>query len=39
MGTLGYIVEFGGNNEDRPQYVECLEHFFAANGIEDEGKK
>jgi len=38
-GTLGHIEEFGGNNEDWPQYVERLEHFFAANSIEDEGKK
>lgn len=39
MGRLGYIEEFGGNNEDQSQYVECLEHFFAAKGIEDEGEK
>ena len=39
MSTLGRIEEFDGSKEQWPLYVECLEHFFTANDIRDEGKK
>ena len=38
-GTLGRVDEFECTNDDWLQYVEHLEHFFAANGIEDTAKK
>ena len=39
-GTLGQIEEFNGSKDcDWQQYVERLEHFFAANGIDDAAKK
>ena len=37
--TLGRVEEFDGTNDDWLQYVERLEHFFAANGIDDADKK
>ena len=37
-GTLGRVDEFDGTY-DWLQYVKCLEHFFAANGIYNTGKK
>ena len=37
MATLGRIEEFDGS--DWQQYVERLEYFFTANGIEDGAKK
>ena len=36
---LGKIDEFDGTKEDWPQYVERVDHFFDANGINDAGKK
>ena len=40
MSTLlGKIDEFDGTKEDWPQYVERVDHFFDANGINDAGKK
>ena len=36
---LGRIDEFDGTKEDWPQYVECVDHFFDANGITDANKK
>ena len=38
-GTLGRVDEFDIARDDWPQYVERLEHFFIANGIDDVGKK
>jgi len=38
-GTLGRVNEFDGTKDDWPQYVERLEHFFLANGIDSEEKK
>ena len=38
-GTLGRVDEFDIARDDWPQYVERLEHFFVANGIDDVGKK
>ena len=37
--TLGRVEEFDGNKDDWQQYVERLEHFFVANGIEGAEKK
>ena len=37
--VFGTVTEFGEGVEERPQYVDRLEQFFAANGIELEGKK
>ena len=37
--TYGSIESFDGNNEEWPQYVERLEHFFEANSITDADKK
>ena len=40
MSTLGRIEEFDGNKDhDWQQYVEHLEYFFVANGIDNAGKK
>ena len=39
VATLGRVDEFDGARDDWPQYVERLEHFFTANGIEDAEKK
>ena len=37
---LGLIEEFDGSKEANcQQYVECLAHFFAVNGITDGRKK
>ena len=36
--VIGQVQEFDTVKEDWPQYVERLEQFFIANGIE-EGKK
>ena len=38
-GTLGRVEEFDGNKDDWQQYVERLEHFFVANGIDGAEKK
>ena len=38
-GTLGRVEDFDGNKDDWQQYVERLEHFFVANGIDGEEKK
>ena len=38
-GTLGRVEDFDGNKDDWQQYVECLEHFFVANGIDGAEKK
>ena len=38
-GTLGRVEEFDGNRDDWPEYVERVEHFFLANGIESAEKK
>ena len=38
-GTLGRVDEFDGTKDDWLQYIERLEHFFAANGIDDAAKK
>ena len=38
-GTLGSVDEFDGTKDDWLQYIERLEHFFAANGIDDAAKK
>ena len=37
--VFGRIDEFNSKKEDWPQYVEHLDHFFAANGITDADKK
>ena len=37
--TLGRIEEFDSSREEWPQYVERLEHFFAANSIAEDEKK
>ena len=40
MSTLlGKIDEFDGSKEEWPQYSERVDHFFAANGIDDADKK
>ncbi len=36
---FGTVSEFEEGKEEWMQYVERLEHFFAANGIEDADKK
>lgn len=36
---LGRIDEYDGTKEEWPQYVERVDHFFAANGITDADKK
>ena len=36
---LGRVDEFDGTRDDWLQYVERMEHFFAANGIDDANKK
>lgn len=38
-GTLGRVDEFDGTKDDWLQYVERLEHFFAANSVVDADKK
>ena len=38
-GTLGRVDEFDGTKDGWLQYIERLEHFFAANGIDDAAKK
>ena len=38
-GTLGRVDEFDETKDDWLQYVERLEHFLAANGIDDANKK
>ena len=37
--VFGRIDEFDSKKEDWPQYVERLDHFFAANGITNAEKK
>ena len=39
MSTLGRIEEFDANKDDWQEYVERLEFYFVANGIEDATKK
>ena len=39
IGTLGRVDEFDGTRDDWLQYVERLEHFFSANGVDDADKK
>ena len=39
MSLLGRLDEFDGSKEDWPQYIERVNHFFAANGIDNAGKK
>ena len=39
MSLLGRLDEFDGSKEDWPQYIERVSHFFAANGIDNAGKK
>ena len=36
---IGNINEFDGSNDSWIEYMERMEHFFAANEITDEGKK
>ena len=36
---LGRIDEFDAAKEEWTQYVERVDHFYAANGIDDAGKK
>ena len=38
-GTLGRVEEFDGNKDDWQQYVERLEYFFIANGIDGADRK
>ena len=38
-GTLGRVDEFDSSKDVWPEYVEHLEHFFAANGITDGDKQ
>ena len=38
-GTLGRVEEFDGTREDWPQYVERMQYFFDANGIDGAEKK
>ena len=38
-GTLGRVNKFDGDKDDWQQYVEWLEHFFVANGIDGPEKK
>ena len=37
--TLGRVDEFNSSKDVWPEYVRCLEHFFAANGITDSDKQ
>ena len=39
MATHGKIGEFDPSQETWAMYVDCLELYFIANGIEDAGKK
>ena len=36
---FGKIDEFNSKNEEWRHYVERMNHFFAANGIEDQEKQ
>ena len=36
---LGKIEESDASKEEWPQYVERMDHFFGANGIDDADKK
>ena len=38
-GKLGRVDKFVSSRDNWPQYVECLEYFFVANGITNAGKK
>ena len=38
-GVLGSVESFNGCKDDWPQYVERLEHFFVANGVDTAEKK
>ena len=37
--TLGHVDEFDSTKDDWLQYVERLEHFFMANGVDNAEKK
>ena len=39
IATLGRVDEFDGTRDDWLQYVERLEFFFSANGVDDADKK
>ncbi len=39
MNLLGTLDEFDSSEEDWPKYIERVDHFFTANGIDDAGKK
>ena len=39
MKTYGKIEEYNGEKEEWQYYMERMDHFFAANGIEDATKK
>ena len=39
MATFGKVDEFDASKEEWSQYVECLTHFFLANGIDEAEKK
>ncbi len=39
MNLLGRLDEFDGSKEEWPQYIERVNHFFVANGIDDATKK
>ncbi len=36
---FGNIAEFNGDNEEWHHYIEKMNHFFAANGIDDQEKQ
>ena len=38
-GTLGRVEEFDGSRDDWQEYVERMEHFFIANGIDSAEQK
>ena len=39
MATFGKVDKFDASKEEWSQYVECLTHFFLANGIDEAEKK
>ncbi len=39
MNLLGRLDEFDGSKEEWPQYIEQVNNFFVANGIDDATKK
>ena len=36
MALFGQIAEFVSEEEEWPQYVECLEHYLCTNAIDEE---